>query len=235
MFLLFLLLLTAAQADDKAADEALDAFKAPSRSSSEADRAKAVTELAAVQHPKVAARLGGVLGSDAASVRIAAARGLGAFSDHKKAAATSLTGAIPGSLKDPLVAIAILEALGRLAEPSSLSALHKAFDEKDAGTAKAAVAAAGQIRSPSSIEPLIVLLLRLEKQQKTQQGGALDFTTPDGQNVQVTADEVLRKRLQELPPAVLQALKDITRESFPTGEAWSAWWSRSRATFKPAR
>ncbi len=235
MSLLLVLLLGSGQTDDKTADEALDAFKTAIRSTSEADRARAVTELAAVQHPKTAARLGAVLGSDAASVRIAVARGLGAFTDHRKAAAGALTGALPSGLKDPLVAVAIFEALGRLAEPSSLPSLHKAFDEKDAGTAKAAVAAAAKIRGAASIEPLIALVIRLEKQQKSQAGGAVEFTTPDGQNVQVAADDALRKRIQELLPAALQALKDITQESFSTGEAWSGWWARARATFKLAR
>jgi HEAT repeat protein len=232
MLALLMAALLAPQADDKAAEEALEAFKTAFRAPSEADRAKAVAELAAVQHPKVAARLGGVLSSEAATVRIAAAKGLGSFGEPKKAAAAALTSAIAANAKDPLVGTAIFEALGRLAEPGSLGAVHKAFDEKDAAVAKAAIGAAAQIRSAASVDPLVALLVRLEKSQKSLQGGSVDVTTPDGNSLSVRGDEALRKRLQELIPATQKALQDLTGESYGTSEAWAGWWSRAKATFK---
>src|SRR5581483_6540373 len=84
-----LLFLAAAPAlqDDKAAEDALDAFKAAYKSTSEADRVAAVNELAKVHHAKTLARLSALLSSDGPSVRLAAAKAVAGFVELKKPAA----------------------------------------------------------------------------------------------------------------------------------------------------
>lgn len=224
--------------DDKAAEDALDAFKTAYKSASEADRVAAVNELAKVRHARTLARLSALLSSDGPSVRLAAAKGIAAFTDLKKPAAAGLSGAMGANSKETTVHAGLYEALGRLEEPSSLPVIHRGFDEKETVVAKAAVGAAGQLGSAASIDPLIELLKKQEKVQKAGSGGGVDFTTPGtggtpGQNFTVRGDDSPGKRAQELIPAINKALNEITRESNGTAETWTAWWTRNRATFKP--
>lgn len=225
--------------DDKAAEEALDAFKTAYKSSSEADRATAVSELAKVAHPKTLARLSPLLSVDGPTVRIAAAKGLSTFAALKKQAAAALTNAMGPNSKDPTVHAALYEALGKLDEPSSLPTLHRGFEEKDTSVAKAAIQAAAHVGSAASIEPLIALLAKLEKIQKSG-GGGVDYTAPipgstTGGSVTVRSDDSPGKRAQELIPVVNKALQEITRESNGSADTWSTWWAKNKGTFKPAK
>jgi HEAT repeat protein len=223
--------------DEKAAEEALEAFKTAYRSASEADRVAAVQELAKVHHSKTLARLAALLTADGPSVRLAAAKGIAGFVELKKPAASALSGAMSSNAKETTVHAGLYEALGKLEEPSSLPVLNRGFDEKETVVAKAAVQASGQVGSAASIEPLITLLAKLEKIQKAGSGGGVDFTTSGtggsaGQNFTVRSDDSPSKRAQELIPVINKALSDITRESNGSAETWNAWWSKNKATFK---
>ncbi len=226
------LLLALAQ-DDKAADDALDAFKAAIKSAVEAERVAAVAELAKVRHAKTLARLAPLLSSDGATVRMAAAKGLSEFADLRKPASSALLAALPANAKLPAVQASLLEAVGVLREPSSLAAVHRLFEEKETAVAKAAIAASGPFRSGTSIELLLELLKKLDKFLKTEAGGA--SVTAGGVNGYDVAarDDAERKRSQELRPAVVKALQEITGESFTAGLDWHAWWAKNRATFRP--
>jgi hypothetical protein len=220
--------------DDKAAEEALDAFKTAIKSASEADRVAAVNELAKVHHARTLARLASLLSTDGPTVRIAAAKGLAGFVEHKKQAAAVLGAAMGANAKETTVHSALYEAIGKLEEPSSLPTLHRGFEEKETVVAKSAVAATGQVGSASSIEPLIALLTKLEKIQKSP-GGGLDVTTPvpgGGSSVTVRSDDSPGKRAQELIPVINKALNEITHESNGSAETWNAWWARNKSTFK---
>src|SRR5205085_10275845 len=92
--ILLMLLGAAGNQEDKAAEEAIDAFKTAIKSSSEADRVAAVNELAKVHHLKTLARLSMMLSTDGPSVRIAAAKGVSGFVELKKQAATALAGSM---------------------------------------------------------------------------------------------------------------------------------------------
>jgi HEAT repeat protein len=224
--------------EDKAADEALEAFKGAIKSSSEADRVSAVNELAKVPHAKTLKALASLLTTDAPTVRIAAARGISGFSALKKQAAAVLVAAMGANTKDTTVHAAIYESIGKLDEDSTLPALHRGFEEKETAVAKAAIQAAGQVASAASIDPLIELLKKLEKLQKAS-GGGIDYTAPvpggGGSSVTVRSEDNPGKRAQELIPVVNKALNDITRESNGSSETWSAWWARNKGTFKPAK
>lgn len=234
-----LLILASAPAvqDEKAADEALEAFKTAYKSTSEADRVAAVNDLAKVHHPKTLARLAALLSLDGSSVRLAAAKGIAGFTELRKPAVSALSGAMGANARETTVHAGLYEALGKLEEPSSVPVLHRGFDEKETVVAKAAVQAAGQVGQAPSIDPLIDLLKKLEKIQKAGSGGGVDFTTAGtggaaGQNFTVRGDDTPVKRAQELIPIINKALTDITHESNGSYETWSAWWSKNKATFK---
>lgn len=224
--------------EDKAADEAIDAFKTAIKSPSEADRAAALSELAKVHHPKTLALLASFLAADGPTVRIAAAKGLSTFAELKKKAAAVLIAAMGPNAKDPTLLAALYESIGKLDEDSSLPALHRGFDEKDLSVAKAAILATGNVGNAASIEPLIALLAKLEKVQKAT-GSAVDLTAPSTSGTSsVTVrsqEENPAKRAQELIPVVNKALTEITRESNGSSDTWSAWWARNKGTFKPAK
>jgi HEAT repeat protein len=235
--LLVLLAVAAPVQDDKAADEALEAFKAAYKSPSEADRVAAVNELAKVHHAKTLARLTSLLTMDGPPVRLAAAKGIAGFSELKKPAASALSGALSANARETTVHAGLYEALGKLEEPTSIPVLHRGFEEKETVVAKAAVQSSGQVGQAGSIEPLIDLLKKLEKIQKAASGGGVDFTTPGtgataGQNFTVRSDDSPAKRAQELIPVINKALTEITRESNGSSETWNAWWSKNKATFK---
>jgi HEAT repeat protein len=231
MMLLTLALALTAQ-DDKAADDALDAFKAAFKSAVEADRVAAVVELAKTRHPKTLARLAPLLSSDGATVRMAAAKGLSEFADLRKPAGAALLAAVPANAKLPAVQAALIEAVGVLRDPASLPALHRAYEEKETAVAKAAIAASGGFRSPTSIEPLLELLKKFDKALKAEGGTAVTAGNVNGYDV-TARDDADRKRAQDLRPAVVKALQEITSESFTASLDWHAWWAKNRAGFRP--
>jgi len=222
--------------DDKAVDEALEAFKTAIKSPSEADRVTAVNELSKVHHTKALQRLSALLVTDGPTVRIAAARGISGFAELKKQSSHVLIAAMGGNTKDATVLAALYECLGKLDDDSSLPTLHRGFEEKEVSVAKAAILATGQVGSPSSIDLLIAFLAKLEKLSKST--GSVDYTAPvpgGGSSVTVRSEENAAKRAQDLIPAVNKALNEITRESNGSFETWSAWWAKNKGTFKPVK
>jgi HEAT repeat protein len=235
--LLLLLAVAPPVQDDKAAEEALEAFKTAYKSASEADRVAAVNDLAKVHHAKTLSRLAALLTADGPSVRLAAAKGIAGFSELKKPAVSALSGALGANGRETTVHAGLYEALGKLEEPTSAPVLHRGFEEKETVVAKAAVLSAGQVGQAASIEPLIDLLKKQEKIQKAGSGGGVDFTTAGtggaaGQNFTVRSDDSPVKRAQELIPAINKALNEITHESNGSYETWNAWWTKNKATFK---
>jgi hypothetical protein len=222
--------------DDKAVEEALETFKTAIKSPSEADRVSAVNELSKVHHAKTLQRLAGLLATDGPTVRIAAGRGLSGFAELKKQASHVLIAAMGANAKDATVLAALYECIGKLDEDSSLPTLHRGFEEKEVSVAKAAILATGQVGSPSSIDPLIALLTKLEKLSKSS--GGVDYTAPvpgGGSSVTVRSDDNPAKRAQDLIPIVNKALNEITRESNGSSESWGAWWAKNKGTFKPVK
>jgi HEAT repeat protein len=220
--------------DDKAADQAIQAFKSAYASSSEAERATAVAELARTPHAKTLKAVSALLAADGTTVRIAAARGLGGFAELKKPAAQALLQGYPANAKEPEVQAAILEALGKLDEESALPAIHRAFDEKESRVARAALSAAVSIRHESSFAPILDTARRLEKLAKVR-----DDARPDaGQVGTITipaGEDPMRRRALDVFPACIKSLQDLTGEKHQTVAEWTAWWNAHKATWKPAK
>ena len=218
--------------DEKAADEALKAFAAEFKGD-DAEKIAAVYKLGQTKHPKTAAKLGSLLPSGPTQVRIAAAKALGEYADHKKPAAAVLIAAIAPNVKEVPVLDPILESLGKLQEPGAVPVLVRYFEDKDVELAKRAVTTTGKVQSPAAIDPLLAVLSKSEKVVKSNSGGGVGYTDPtSGAGVVMDGNTNQRMRAQTLLTAANGALQAITGETHTTADAWSAWWAKNRATFK---
>ncbi len=227
-----ILLLALVAGDDKAAEEALERFKVSIKGAPTAARATAATELSRTPHEKTLSRLAGVLAGEEMPVRIAAAKGLGLFSEYKKKATPVLLGTLGGCTKDMAdLAVAILEALGKLGDDGALPTIQGRFEDKDAKIAKAALATAGEIKKSTSIDPIIELMKKYEKitgqdakSKKNNTGNAgVDLGVPGG-----GGDDPRKKLAQDVLPATIKALAAITGEKWTTSQEWIIWWGRHR-------
>jgi HEAT repeat protein len=175
--------------------------------------------------------LGTLLGQDEGEVRIAAAELLGGWTEQRAHASTLLTAALTPNAKLETVQDQLLRSLGLLGEEASAPAVHRFLDDKSNVVARAAIDAAGQIRSRTSIEPLLELLKKLEKLGQVSRGTARTAGGIPGQ-ARKDSNRDARERVKALRDPCLDALKSITRESFKTYEEWSGWWAKNRAAFK---
>jgi HEAT repeat protein len=213
-------------AEDKAATEALDKFKAAYKGAS-ADRLAAVNALAQTQHEKTLSKLGNILmGDPDGTVRIAAAKGIGAWADHKQKAAATLLNGLGPNAQDPDVRIAIFKAMGQLEDPIVLSGVHRAFEDKDGKVAEASIECAGEIRGRESIPVLIDCLKDMERKSDTGGGGGMAGLPAGG------GDSPQSQRAKKLIKPLNAALTAITLERNDTYKEWNDWWKRNMATFK---
>lgn len=224
-----ILLLALVAGDDKAAEEAIERFKVSVKGAPAAARATAATELSKTPHEKTLTRLAGLLGAEEMPVRIAAAKGLGNFTEYKKKATPVLTGALGGCTKETAdLAVAILEALGKLGDDGALPAIQQRFDDKDAKIAKAALASAGEIKKSTSIDPIIELMKKYEKvtgqdsKNRNANTSGVDLGIPGG------GDDPQKKLASDVLPATIKALAAITGEKWTTSKEWIIWWGRHR-------
>lgn len=226
------LLLLALAADDKEADAALDRFRQAYRSPQPSARAAAVSELCRVPHERTLKAVVPFLTADHSDVRIAAARGLGGFTDYKKLAVPMLLSALVPNQKEPKVRCAIYEALGKLNDDRAFAEALRGFRTDRADVAKAAIAAVGEMRRKEGVDALVELLKDIQGWLKKNQGGGY---RDDGNQL---GDENAQKgRLEDIRKSVIAALEEITHEKWPSAQEWEIWWGKRKATFEvpPAR
>jgi HEAT repeat protein len=219
-----------AWAGDDAVDEALKKFKKDMATPSAPARASAVTELANTKSEKTAAALGALLGQDTEPVRKAAALGLGGFSDYKKKAVPILLAGLSVNASEPKVMEAIFQALGKLDDDSALPTIHRYFEDKDAVTASAALMAAAEIRSVTSVDLIIELMKKYEKIEaasKNGGGGGYGLNIPGG-----NGSDPKVKLAKDVLPATVKAMQKISGDKWTTTKEWEIWWSKHKATFK---
>jgi len=224
-------------ADDAEATAALEKFKTDFRSKDLGVRVAAVTDLSKTQHEKVLVKLGSLLVVDDKDVRIAAAKGFEKQRDNPKKASLALAGALAPNLTLIPVAVTILEELGLLQEDVIAPEVEKHFVKTDPlDIQKAAITAAGKIRSAGSIDPLIHLLkeLELEAQQSGGRGGGKikGLGGKGGAGALKSGNAADRDRASELLPAVRGALTSITKTTCQDAKDWEAWWNEHKAGFK---
>jgi len=210
--------------DDKAADEAIQSFRAAMKSPEVAVRVAGVAELGKVQHEKVLKVLAACLTIDDKAVRIQAADALGHFKVKKPLVCGVLSEALDMNSRVPEVQTALLKALKDLQEEAGLAAAGRFMDDKNPKVAEAAIEITGVVRSRASIDPLIKLMKKL-----THSGEG--YSSGDG-SLDVPADEQLRQRARQLQSAAGKALQLITGEKWATVEEWEAWWKKNSSTFK---
>src|SRR5437773_2808111 len=99
------------------------------KATSAAGQASAITELSRTPHEKTAPKIIPYLMDGAKETRIAAAKGLGNFTDYKKIVTPPLLAALSAgpNAAEYDVQAAIYEGLGKLADPTSLDTVHKGF------------------------------------------------------------------------------------------------------------
>lgn len=204
-------------------DQALEKFRSAYASPDVSARAAAVAGLAAIRHERVLRRLAVLLLADEKEVRIAAARGLGGFQEHRKAAASALAGALEPNRKARMyeVQVAILQALGELKEETALPAIHRCLRQRETTVATAAVEAAERIhRMELSFDPLIETLKHCEKMSEENSGGGGTglIAIPGG------GEET--KHAKALKSQILKTLQKWTGEKWPTAGEWGIWWER---------
>jgi HEAT repeat protein len=226
---MLLAVLLAAQ-DDKAAEEAIARFKATFNKSPTPDgRALAVSELARTPHEKTMKILIPFLTSDFPKVREAAAKGLGDFVDYKKVVTPMMISALsaPANAKELDVRCAILAGLGKLKDPFALDAVHRAFRDEYAKVAKAALAAAGDLRQKESMDVLLQLLKDTQEWiKKKQSGGYRDDKGQLGDEGAYTG------RVTDLQKSIIKTFTAITGEKWVTAQEWEIWWNKRKATFE---
>src|SRR5579862_5352041 len=118
--MLHLMTIAVLVASDPETEEAMKTFMRDYNVPAVSGRAAAVTTLSHLKNSAVLARLGTLLVTDEEAVRIAAAEGLGAFDVEKEKARVLLESTLPANAKLFRVEAAILLALGKLGDASSL-------------------------------------------------------------------------------------------------------------------
>jgi hypothetical protein len=236
-----LLLALAMTAFDDA--EALDKFKADIKGKDGAGRAAAVEELAKTKSAKICAKLASLLTNEVVEVRCAAAKGLGE-QDEKKKAIAFLSGAITPNAKEFPVLAALLAALGKLGEEAGAPDVNKHVSHENLEVAKAAVEAAGEIKSASSFDPLIKAMKECEDILKPPDKGTggggfggglgrLGRAGGPGGNMQSYRD--MRDRATALKPLIQKVLVAMTKTNCQDSQDWELWWKENRAKYKPDR
>jgi hypothetical protein len=222
--------------DDREAGEALSKFNKSFKAKEIADRVAAVVELARTPHEKVQSRLGTLLLSDVAAVRIAAARGLGGALENQKKVANYLVNGFLANAAEQTVEAAIIEALDSLQNGLGRETLETCFKGPDFRAAETAIDTAGQLKRKDLLSALIAFYSGMEAQAKAYQSAgprSKGFVGGlAGDNSGATLDSNASKRLKTLGPVVDKTLSTMTRMRFSTPQDWDDWWKRNEATFK---
>lgn len=216
--------------------EALERFKTAYKSKDAADRATAVAELAKTPHEKVVATLAALLVTDDLTVRIAAAKGLGASTEAlRKKASTALNRAFGPNVGQPLVSAALVEALEAIQAGLGLAAVKANLRSPDTATSRAAIEAAGQVRDKSFVSPLIDHARFLEAASRDATNVGPNGRTVTGGGLPgvggTAGDPDAPKRAKVLVPLIYQSLASITRQEFRTVAGWQDWWRKNEADF----
>jgi hypothetical protein len=207
----------------------LDRFRKAYKGNEE-ERAAAVAQLAGAKDRKVLEVLARVLEDPSPSVRIEAVNVLSAWEKDAEAAQI-VSKAIPASKKWPDVQVACLDALGKIRDWGSNAAILDTFDSPEFRVVGAALKAAGKVRNPASVEPLIKFLRntgagtgRPGSWMEHQVNRALAVLAAQGALQQITGES--RRRRPERASDTYRAPRDA--------DGWEAWW-REHGTEVTAR
>lgn len=230
-------------ASDEDAKKAIDEFEKQLKKPkiTEDDIVLAVNILGNTKHPKVLDKLKekAKYYKSTNKEKIACARGIAKYTNDKTAAGYlyEIFDSNYGKKETKDVDVAALRALGSIAyEPSGKQLIKVIYDEDD-DISVAAVEASGEIRSATSIDPLIHLLKNCEEVlaniQKQQILAAYKSAkNPPPSSGTITKENLEQQRAQKLQPVIGKALNIITKQTFATGKDWDNWWANNKSTFK---
>jgi len=215
--------------DDAAVKDALERFKVGMKAQTASGQAAAISELAKTPHEKTFAKIQGFLFEGPKECRIAAAKGLGNYTDYKKLATPALMNALNAgpNAKEYDVQAAIYEGLGKLADPLSFQTVHSGFRNEQVKVAKGALSCAGAMRQKESMDVLVELLKDIEKWLAKKQGGPYKDEKGQGGD-----DNAMKTRLEDIQKAVLKACQEITKEKWTTAKEWQIWWDKRKEKFE---
>jgi hypothetical protein len=142
--------------------------------------------------------------------------------------------------KESPVRIEILRGLGALRYVPAAADVVKLVDARDVWIAKAAIDAAGRIRTPEAMSPLIKALQRVEGKNGDAETSLNPFDDlfpemirgstllrPDARQ---TAKQPSERDVLKAP--LLTALREISRETWESAKEWDAWWTKRKASFR---
>lgn len=258
MKLACVLVLALAQ-DDEARARIADFNKAKAKAKSDDDLKSALDALASLKHPKILKELAGYLKSGSDIIKIAVAKMIAEYKGDK-AAADELALVLPAEAarakKNELgddagheTGAAILRAIGKIGVRDSAGKIHSSLEHPNTELAKAAVEAAGELGNLDSVDPLIRLLIELQRSAqlataprtnnvKPAPGSVPAMTKIPGRPAAapVKEDKEAREavnRANTLEPSIQAALQKITgNNSTQTGVEWSDWWAKNKADLK---
>ena len=240
---LLCLLLGAALQDGKAVDSAIQKFKSDYYRAGvrEEDRVQAVNALAARRCEKVAQVLAPYLTVSPVPVRIVTARHLAGFSGIAGVDDDLVSALLhPRNNGQRGVQVTILQVLGTLRAAGAAEAVSRLVESPDVWVAKAAIEAAGKIRSGIPVDALVRTLVRLDGASGDRDafldvfGGELPTMSPLQIALRDAAakDGARRKNVRDVLREPLRtALKSITRLDFSGVREWKEWWRTHKRTF----
>jgi HEAT repeat protein len=206
------------------AQAALERFRKAYKGGDE-ERAAAVGLLATVKDRKILEALSRVLDDPAPSVRTEAVSALAAYEKDAEAA-QAVSRVLAASKKWPDVQVACLDALGRIRDWNSAPAVIEQFGSVEVRAVGAALKAAGKIRNPAFVEPLIKFL-RNTGAGTGKPGSwvehsvnrALMVLAAQGALQQITGES--RRHRPDRAADAYQAPRDA--------DGWEAWWKEHGA------
>lgn len=204
---------------------ALERFRKAYKGTDE-ERAAAVVHLAAAKDRKLKETLVQVLLEDLApSVRIEAAGALGAYEKDPEAA-KAVARALAGSRKWPEVQVACLDALGRIRDWNSAPAVIEQFESPEVRVVGAALKAAGKIRNPVFVEPLI-RFLRNTGAGTGKSSSRLEYSL--NRTLMVLAAHAALQQITGASQMRRPGRASDTYRAPRDADGWEAWWKEHGA------
>lgn len=207
------------------------------------ERIAAVRAVGQYRHGRIVRVLAPFLTEAAIPLRLMTARVLGQFAGVD-AAPRELHAALKSQANagkhEAAVRIEILRGLGNLRYAPAAADVARLVEDKEVWVAKAAIDAAGRLRAPEAMVPLIKSLRRIE----SRDGDAEVAINPLDElfSEMVTTTTLLRPDARQtakkpserevLKAPILTALQGITRETWETSKEWDSWWTKRKGNFK---
>jgi hypothetical protein len=231
--------------DDPTFETAIKTFREDfsKRGARDDDKILAVRALAQYHHERIVRVLAPLLTGASIPVRVMTARELGKFTGVD-AAPRELLAALRSSSnavrRESPVRIEILRGLGAHRYAPGAEEVVKLVDSRDVWIAKAAIDAAGRIRTPEAMAPLIKALQRIESKNGDAETSLNPFDElfPE----MITPSTLLRpdarqtaKRPSErevLKAPILSALQLISRQTWESAKEWDTWWTKRKSSFR---